>query len=110
MFYANLQYYHDPTLDVLKQLAKKTVSGDIHLWVTVTILQMGHQAEPLPSHTVAPSPQARDVVPAKWAMFRNRMVLNFLWSFEGFHATCPFAEERFRCVNLDGRLAGRRGW
>ena len=105
MFYANLQCYHDPTLDVTK-----SVYDNIHLWVTVTILQMGHQAESLPSHSVTASPQARDVVPAKWAMLRDRMVLNLFRSLEGFHAAGPFAEERFRCVNLDGRLAWRRGW
>ena len=71
---------------------------------------MGHQAESLPSHPVATCPEARDVVPTKWAMFRDRMVLHLFWGLEGFHAARPFAEERFRCVNLDGRLAGRRRW
>ena len=81
-----------------------------YLRVAVTILEVSHQAESLPSHSVAARPQARDVVPAKWAVFCDRMVLHLFRSLEGFHAAGPFTEERFRCVNLDGRLAGRRGW
>ena len=71
---------------------------------------MSHQAESLPPHPVAPRPQARDVIPTQRTVLRDRVVLNLFRSLEGFHAAGPLAEEGFRCVDLDGRLAGRRGW
>ena len=82
----------------------------LHLWVAVTILEVGHQAESFSSHPVTSSPQTWDVVTAERAVFRNGVVLHFFWGLERFHAAGPLAEERLRCVNLDGRLARRRRW
>ena len=82
----------------------------LHLWVAVTILEGGHQAESFSPHPVTSSPQTWDVVTAERAVFRNCVVLHFFWRLERFHAAGPLAEERLRCVNLDGWLAWRRRW
>ena len=86
----------------------------IYLWMTVSVLEMRHQREPLPLHAVAPGPEAGQVdVAVQWAVLRYRVTLHLLGRLERLHAVAPLAQKRPTRVNFNRRRRrtrrGRRG-
>ena len=69
------------------------------------VLEMSHQREPLPLHSITSSPEAGNVVSAQGTVQSYRVILNLLRCLEWLHAALPLTQEGLLGVNLDwGRL------
>lgn len=69
--------------------------------MTVSVLEVGHQGEPLPLHAVTAGPQARDVVRAEGTVDGDGVVLHLLRRLVRHHAALPLAQEGLARVDLD---------
>ena len=85
----------------------------------MSILEMGHQGEPLPLHPVTPGPQTGDVIRPEGAVRPDRVIFHLFGRLEGLHAALPLTQEGLLSVYLDlgratrlllGRGRGTRGW
>ena len=60
----------------------ETLYLNIHLRMTMSVLEMGHQGEPLSLHPVTPGPQTGDVIRPEGAVRPDRVIFNLLRRLE----------------------------
>ena len=75
----------------------------------MSVLDVGHQRKSLSLQSIAPLPQAGDVVGPNWAVSLERVVLHGLGRLEALLAPGPLADERGLGVGLAAVGGGRGG-